>query len=129
MAFLLLEAGQTMQSLLRGDTQPRRTENAQLHRYEFHSRDSDPVCGVASPGGALERSGEARGRGEDGRRGGKRRLQRQVGALPARSPLVAGRLPAVLAWDDFSSNRHPVLTSSLSMIFSENRHPLFGIML
>jgi hypothetical protein len=31
--------------------------------------------------------------------------------------------------DDFSSNRHPALASCLSMIFSENRCPLFGIML
>jgi hypothetical protein len=31
--------------------------------------------------------------------------------------------------DDFSSNRHHALPSSLSMIFSENRFPLFGIML
>jgi hypothetical protein len=31
--------------------------------------------------------------------------------------------------DDFSSNRHHALTSSWSMIFSENRFPLFGIML
>jgi hypothetical protein len=31
--------------------------------------------------------------------------------------------------DDFSSNRHPALSSCLSMIFSENRCPLFRIML
>src|SRR5262249_4433003 len=31
--------------------------------------------------------------------------------------------------DDFSSNRHHALTYSWSMIFSENRFPLFGIML
>jgi hypothetical protein len=31
--------------------------------------------------------------------------------------------------DDFSSNRHPALSSYLSMVFSENRYPLFGIML
>jgi hypothetical protein len=31
--------------------------------------------------------------------------------------------------NDFSSNRHPDLVSCLSMIFSENRFPLFGIML
>ena len=31
--------------------------------------------------------------------------------------------------DDFSLNRHPDLVSCLSMIFSENRFPLFGIML
>jgi len=31
--------------------------------------------------------------------------------------------------DDFSSNHHPALALCLSMIFSENRFPLFGIML
>jgi hypothetical protein len=31
--------------------------------------------------------------------------------------------------DDFSSNRHPALAYCWSMIFSENRYPLFGIML
>jgi hypothetical protein len=31
--------------------------------------------------------------------------------------------------NDFSSNRHPAPAYSWSMIFSENRYPLFGIML
>jgi hypothetical protein len=31
--------------------------------------------------------------------------------------------------DDISSNRHPALAFCWSMIFSENRYPLFGIML
>jgi hypothetical protein len=31
--------------------------------------------------------------------------------------------------DDLSSNRHPALSIYLSMIFSENRYPLFRIML
>jgi hypothetical protein len=31
--------------------------------------------------------------------------------------------------DDFSSNRHLALRYCWSMIFSENRYPLFGIML
>jgi hypothetical protein len=35
----------------------------------------------------------------------------------------------VLERDDFSSNRHPALSSRLSMICSENRCPLFRIML
>src|SRR5260370_31070178 len=35
----------------------------------------------------------------------------------------------VLERDDFSSNRHPALPYCWSMIFSENRFPLFGIML
>src|SRR5213080_748908 len=40
-----------------------------------------------------------------------------------------GRNPAPLKRDDFSSNRHPALAYWWSMIFSENRYPLFGIML
>ena len=35
----------------------------------------------------------------------------------------------LLERDDFSSNRHPALLYWWSMIFSENRYPLFGIML
>ena len=35
---------------------------------------------------------------------------------------------ATLERDDISSNRHPSLPPFLSMIFSENRYPLFGIM-
>jgi hypothetical protein len=37
--------------------------------------------------------------------------------------------PITLKRDDFSSNRHHALAHCLSMIFSENRYPLFGIML
>jgi len=33
-----------------------------------------------------------------------------------------------LEQDDFSSNRHPAPVYCWSMIFSENRYPLFGIM-
>jgi hypothetical protein len=40
-----------------------------------------------------------------------------------------GRAADVLEPDDFSSNRHPALSFCLSMIFSENRDPLFRIML
>src|SRR5215211_2960581 len=36
---------------------------------------------------------------------------------------------APLEHDDFSSNRHPALGYCWSMIFSENRYPLFGITL
>jgi hypothetical protein len=36
---------------------------------------------------------------------------------------------ASLERDDFSSNRHLALSFCLSMIFSENRYPLFRIML
>src|SRR5262245_10926965 len=36
---------------------------------------------------------------------------------------------SALERDDFSLNRHPALASCLSMIFSENRCTLFGIML
>src|SRR3954454_8875845 len=33
-----------------------------------------------------------------------------------------------LARDDFSLNRHPAVSVCLSMMFAENREPLFGIM-
>jgi hypothetical protein len=36
---------------------------------------------------------------------------------------------SALKRDDFSSSRHPTLVSWWSMNFSENRYPLFGIML
>ena len=36
---------------------------------------------------------------------------------------------ARLERDDFSSDRHPALAYLRTMIFSENRYPLFGIML
>jgi hypothetical protein len=36
---------------------------------------------------------------------------------------------SALKQDDFSSNHHPALLLCWSMIFSENRYPLFGIML
>jgi hypothetical protein len=38
-------------------------------------------------------------------------------------------LRAALEQDDVSPNRHPALVYFLSMIFSENRYPLFRIML
>jgi hypothetical protein len=49
------------------------------------------------------------------------------GRRSAERPLFAES--ARLERDDFSSNRHHALTYSWSMIFSENRYPLFGIML
>jgi hypothetical protein len=48
-------------------------------------------------------------------------MRRKFGKLPLRSE--------GLEQDDFSSNRHPALSFCLSMIFSENRCPLFRIML
>src|ERR1700723_780376 len=49
------------------------------------------------------------------------------GALGEDTPtVIPGRAPDR---DDFSSNRHPALSFCLSMIFSENRFPLFRIML
>jgi hypothetical protein len=44
---------------------------------------------------------------------------------------VGGRLSLehALKRDDFSSNRHHALAHCSSMIFSENRYTLFGIML
>src|SRR5262245_18302912 len=44
----------------------------------------------------------------------------------ARAPRAG---PVSLKRDDFSSNRHLALAYCWSMIFSENRCPLFGIML
>jgi catechol 2,3-dioxygenase-like lactoylglutathione lyase family enzyme len=46
---------------------------------------------------------------------------------PNREPIACWRLG--LKRDDSSSNRHPALGYCWSMIFSENRYPLFGIML
>jgi hypothetical protein len=40
-----------------------------------------------------------------------------------------GECRRLLEHDDFSSNRHRALSSCLSMILSENRYPLFRIML
>jgi hypothetical protein len=48
---------------------------------------------------------------------------------PAFIKLASIRIGCVLEQDDFSSNRHPALSFCLSMIFSENRFPLFRIML
>jgi len=45
---------------------------------------------------------------------------------PATKPYAAA---FKLARDDFSSNRHLAHLFCLSMIFSENRYPLFRIML
>ena len=50
-----------------------------------------------------------------------------VRVLPAGPP--AAVLLAALERDDFSSSRHHALSYRWSMIFSENRYPLFGIML
>jgi hypothetical protein len=52
---------------------------------------------------------------------GMRCLYVEVQRYPAES--------ARLERDDFSSNRHPALSFCLSMIFPENRYPLFRIML
>src|SRR5512145_3252594 len=43
--------------------------------------------------------------------------------------LVSAIEQTALERDDFSSRRHPALICWWSMIFSENRFPLFGIML
>jgi len=42
--------------------------------------------------------------------------------------VAVGSAPSSLERDDFSLHRHPALASCLSMIFSENRCTLFGIM-
>jgi hypothetical protein len=43
--------------------------------------------------------------------------------------VIALKCVGVLKRDDFSLNRHRALSYCWSMIFSENRYPLFGIML
>src|SRR5215813_11995031 len=52
-------------------------------------------------------------------------------AAQTERPAGAGQVGEwiVLKRDDFSSNRHLALAYCWSMIFSENRCPLFGIML
>ena len=50
-------------------------------------------------------------------------------ASRVRAEVVANVKPAPLKRDDLSSNRHPALAYCPRMIFSENRYPLFGIML
>jgi hypothetical protein len=56
-----------------------------------------------------------------------------MGGLPAAhsffSQEASRRSRDPLKRDDFSSNHHRALTSCWSMVFSENRYPLFGIML
>jgi hypothetical protein len=54
-------------------------------------------------------------------------MEMQPGEL--KRAAVAGEEETPLERDDFSSNRHPALSFCLSMIFSENRYPLFRIML
>jgi hypothetical protein len=49
-----------------------------------------------------------------------------AGTSPA---MTMATVDALLKRDDFKLNRHHALDSCLSMIFSENRFPLFGIML
>jgi hypothetical protein len=63
-------------------------------------------------------------------------LMERTGGLepPFSAPFTDHRFEAGVGYvrlkrDDFSSNRHRALSSSWSMIFSENRYPLFGIML
>jgi hypothetical protein len=57
----------------------------------------------------------------------RRARPRDRGAAEKRNEIAPSHLG--LERDDFSSNRHPALPYCLSMIFSENRYPLFGIML
>ncbi|MBX9845620.1 MAG: class A beta-lactamase [Xanthobacteraceae bacterium] len=49
-------------------------------------------------------------------------------AAVGRAVAAGGPKRGALKRDDFSSNRHPALASYLSMILSENRFTLFGIM-
>src|ERR1700732_2326676 len=54
-------------------------------------------------------------------------ISRAIRPITSSSLVISGRRP--LERDDFSSNRHPALIYCLSMIFSENRCPVFGILL
>ena len=54
---------------------------------------------------------------------------RRGSADPKRPDVAKNSHDRGLERDDFSSNRHPALDYCWSMIFSENRYPLFGIML
>ena len=56
------------------------------------------------------------------------RQNEPVGSIVSRLQVKRAR-GLRLERDDFSSNRHPALSFCLSMIFSENRYPLFRIML
>src|SRR6266481_8937470 len=60
-----------------------------------------------------------------------RRPEARYGGLARHASKMARQVPprAWLERDDFSANRHPALSFCLSMIFSENRFPLFRIML
>src|SRR6185295_10801177 len=88
-----------------------------------HEPEAKPVAvGVeAAQGGARPRRGRRPSR------------ERDVGHLDLTSDddaASAAAPPSVsLKRDDLSLNRHPALACSLIMIFSENRYPLFGIML
>jgi len=73
---------------------------------------SDQTCGTGFGGG---------GHGQSCCDAGK---QASVLLKSAKPPSLS-----MLERDDFSSNRHPALSFCLSMIFSENRFPLFRIML
>jgi hypothetical protein len=52
----------------------------------------------------------------------------RTSACPADSSWILYAILGALEQDDFPSNHHPALSFCWSMIFSENRHPLFGIM-
>ena len=53
----------------------------------------------------------------------------QLGCPEPSGGEMPGNASVFLERDNFSSNRHLALPYCWSMIFSENRYPLFGIML
>jgi hypothetical protein len=53
----------------------------------------------------------------------------RLAAVRCRGKAAATRYHPRAGWDDFSLNLHSTLALYLSVIFSENRSPLFGIML
>ena len=59
-------------------------------------------------------------------------ISRDITIIATGTALIQSSRTGVSRWlerDDFSSNRHRALSFYLSMIFSENRYPLFRIML
>src|SRR5262245_7576295 len=79
--------------------------------------------------GRAARPGSARRQAQRRRRRRQAPRPRRAQAPDAKIGGEESRFRYALERDDFSSNRHLALSYAWSMIFSENRYPLFGIML
>jgi hypothetical protein len=117
---------------------------AMLGQHHAVGRGHQPVADVDCAGVGPHVAGDqAQGRGLAAAARAEQRHERVVaddqveiadggslGAVALRQTLDGdARHSSTLERDDFSSNRHHALAFCLSMIFSENRWPLFGIML